>query len=273
LQNPPNALTGDLAISYLLTASNTKLRAHAGNSYRAPSLYERFGGGFNANPVTGVVIFTPYGDPRLSPDRYNSVDAGLDQYLFRSRVRLAATWFYNRVVSVTAFDSSGVIRPETDPYGRSLGYINGSGGISRGFELGIEARPTSKLVMNGSYTFTNAALDRDITVRDFWQVFQVPRHITSMVVTQQWTRRLDTTFDLFHYSSYFSSFFAVNRSRAFAFPGFTKSDLGGSLTLWDSDSRRLRLYGQVENLFHQRYCQNGWLAARASFRSGLALAF
>ena len=273
LQNPPNALTGDVAISYLLAASNTKLRVHAGNSYRAPSLYERFGGGFNANPVTGVVIFTPYGDPRLSPDRYNSVDAGVDQYLFRSRVRLAATWFYNRVVSVTAFDSSGVIRPETDPFGRSVGYINGSGGISRGFEFAIEARPTRKLIMNGAYTFTNAALDRDITVRDFWRVFQVPRHITSMVVTQQWTRRLDTTFDLFHYSSYFNSYFAVNRSRAFAFPGFTKADLGAGVTLWDGESKRLRLYGQVENLFNQRYYQNGWLAPGANFRSGLTLGF
>jgi len=273
LQNPPNALTGDVAISYLLAASNTKLRVHAGNSYRAPSLYERFGGGFNANPVTGVVIFTPYGDPRLSPDRYNSVDAGLDQYLFRSRVRLAATWFYNRVVSVTAFDSSGVIRPETDPYGRSLGYINGSGGISRGFELGIEARPTSKLVVNGGYTFTNAVLDRDITVRNFWRVFQVPRHITSIVVTQQWTRRLDTTFDLFHYSSYFNSYFAVNRPRAFAFPGFTKADLVGAFMLWGNDSRRLRLYGQVENLLNQRWYQNGWLAPQANFRTGLTLAF
>jgi iron complex outermembrane receptor protein len=273
LQDPPNALTGDLAIAYLVPTTNTKLRVHGGNSYRAPSLYERFGGGFSANPVTGIVGFTPYGDPRLSPDRYNSIDAGVDQYLFANRLRLAATWFYSRVVTVTAFDSSGFIRPETDPFGRSIGYINGSGGISRGFELGIEARPTGKLTVNGAYTYTNANLDRDITVQGFWRVFQVPRHVTSLVVTRIWTKRLATSFDLFHYGSYFNSYFAVNRSRAFEFPGFTKADVLGSYQVWSNDSKSVRLFAQVENLFNQRYYQNGWLAPMANFRSGLTLGF
>jgi len=273
LQSPPRALTGDLAISYLVPSSGTKLRVHAGNSYRAPSLYERFGGGFSANPVTGIVGFTPYGDPRLSPDRYNSVDAGVDQYLFQNRLRLAATWFYSRVVTVTAFDSSGVIRPETDPYGRSLGYMNGSGGISRGFELGVEARPASRLTVTGAYTFTNANLDRDITVQGFWQVFQVPRHLTSFVVMQRWTKRLDTNFEFFHSSGYFNPFFAGTRARAFEFPGFAKADLVGGYRLWDNESRSVRLYGHVENLFNQRYYQNGWLAPRGNFRAGLAFGF
>lgn len=273
LQNPPQALTGDVAIAYLIPSSNTKFRMHGGNSYRAPSLYERFGGGFNSNPITGIVGFTPYGDPRLSPDRYNTVDAGVDQYLFQTRLRLAATWFYNRVVSVTAFDSSGVIRPDTDPYGRSLGYINGSGGISRGFELGIEARPTSNLSLNGAYTYTNANLDRDISVRGFWQVFQVPRHVTSLVVIRRWSRRLDTSLDLFHYGSYFNSYFAVNRSRAFAFPGFMKADIVGNYLLWSNESKSVRFYAQVDNLLNQRYYQNGWLAPMANFRSGLTFAF
>jgi len=124
-----------------------------------------------------------------------------------------------------------------------------------------------------SFAARNAALDRDIAVRGFWRVFQVPRHVTSFVVTRQWTKRLTTTADLCHYSSYFNSYFAVNRSRAFAFPGFTKADLVGAFMLWGNDSRRLRLYGQVENLLNQRWYQNGWLAPRANFRTGLTLAF
>ncbi|HEX6719702.1 MAG TPA: TonB-dependent receptor, partial [Pyrinomonadaceae bacterium] len=36
------ALTGDGSVAYLLRQSNTKLRAHVGNSFRAPSLSERF---------------------------------------------------------------------------------------------------------------------------------------------------------------------------------------------------------------------------------------
>jgi len=45
-----------------LSQIGTKLRAHAGRGYRAPSLFERFGVGFD--PVFGYSV---YGDPRLNP--------------------------------------------------------------------------------------------------------------------------------------------------------------------------------------------------------------
>ena len=66
---PPTAYTGDGAMSYFIRSTGTKLRAHAGNSYRAPSGYERFGGdsGFY------------YGDPTLGPERALAGDAGIDR--------------------------------------------------------------------------------------------------------------------------------------------------------------------------------------------------
>ena len=42
LENPPTAYTFDGAVSYFFT-TDTKIRAHVGNGYRVPSLYERFG--------------------------------------------------------------------------------------------------------------------------------------------------------------------------------------------------------------------------------------
>ncbi|MEQ1646853.1 MAG: hypothetical protein ABL959_25585, partial [Pyrinomonadaceae bacterium] len=41
LNNPPNAYTFDGSASYFFRKSGTKLRAHVGNGYRVPSLYER----------------------------------------------------------------------------------------------------------------------------------------------------------------------------------------------------------------------------------------
>ena len=40
-----NSVTGDGSVSYFIRSSNTKLRAHVGNGFRAASLFERFGGG------------------------------------------------------------------------------------------------------------------------------------------------------------------------------------------------------------------------------------
>src|SRR5262249_35502759 len=105
LQSPPRALTGDVALSYFMDRTGTKFRAHAGNSYRAPALSERFGSGFSFNSTTAQVVFSPFGDPRLSPDRYNSFDTGVDQYFAGSRGRLSATFFYARTVQTILFDS------------------------------------------------------------------------------------------------------------------------------------------------------------------------
>jgi len=57
-KSPQNAYTGDAAVSYYIPSSGTKLRAHAGNGYRAPALYERVGASFFFGS------FSAYGDPR-----------------------------------------------------------------------------------------------------------------------------------------------------------------------------------------------------------------
>src|SRR5262249_26974352 len=68
IQAPPRAKTGDVAVAYFLNVAGTKLRAHAGNGYRSPSIFERFGSSFFDGS------FTPLGDPRLRPDRTVAVD-------------------------------------------------------------------------------------------------------------------------------------------------------------------------------------------------------
>lgn len=273
LNAPPKALTGDLSVSYLFSQTNTKFRAHTGNAYRAPSLYERFGGGFGAIPATGEISFTPYGDPRLSPDRYNNVDAGIDQYLLGNRIRASATWFYTRVVTVTGFDFSGGINPATDPFGRFIGYINGAGGISRGVELGIEAKPTRGTIVNFAYTHVKAGQDRDISVPGFFRPARVHEHVTSFVVSHDWTRRLNTTVDYFHMSGAYDFYFAVDRSRAFLNPGFQKTDLVASYLVWESERRSARVYGKVDNVFDQTYYHAGFLAPGATGLVGLQLQF
>src|SRR5262249_45039532 len=40
---PPRAKTGDISAAYFLARTATKLRAHTGNGYRSPSIFERFG--------------------------------------------------------------------------------------------------------------------------------------------------------------------------------------------------------------------------------------
>ena len=265
----PRPLTGDTSVAYTLAKTSTKLRAHVGNSYRAPGLYERFGAGFYNDPANPkLVVFTPYGDPRLAPDRYNSVDGGVDQYFFRNRIRLSGTFFYTRIVQVTEFLN---ILPVTDPYGRTSGYINGAGGISRGAEFSGEARPMAGMTITGSYTYTRAETDQDSTVPGYWQIFDVPRHSASLVIIKQWGKRLTTTFDMYKYSSSLNAYIGYNQ--AYLIPGWTKADFVGSYQFWTKESRAVRVYGKVDNLFNKTYYPEGYRASGVTALGGVGFSF
>jgi iron complex outermembrane receptor protein len=107
--SPTPAYTFDTSAAYTARETGTKFRAHIGRGYRAPSLFERFGAGFD--PVFGYSV---YGDPRLQPERSLGLDAGFEQTFFHNRVKASASYFYTWLSNVIAFNSSGAVNAATD---------------------------------------------------------------------------------------------------------------------------------------------------------------
>src|SRR5262249_31699868 len=164
---PPTAQTGDVSAAYTFRRSGTKIRSHAGRGYRAPSLYERFGTLFSGTS------YTLYGDPGLSPDRSSSIDGGIDQMLWTSRVQLSATYFYTRLNQVIIFDSSGVINQFTDPLGRNGGYRNTGGGLARGVGFRSDLAAPRSLELSAAYTYTDARQGTPL-VPGVWRAHETP---------------------------------------------------------------------------------------------------
>jgi vitamin B12 transporter len=262
--SPPTAYTGDGSIAYMLRSSGTKLRAHAGNGYRAPSLFERFGTFFSS--FFGYSVF---GDPRLRPDRSIAFDVGIDQTLYRNRLRASATYFYTELQKVIIFDFSGAIDPATDPFGRFGGYRNTSGGIARGVELSMTATPTRSLNLSTAYTYTNT-LQRTPQVPGTLRSLVIPNHQFSLVATQRFGSRFMINFDLSASSDYLGAIFdpVTFASRAYRFRGFAKADLGASYTLPLKESRSLRFFGYVDNLFDREYFESGFRTPGRTARAG-----
>ena len=268
-QSPPTAYTGDGSIAYMFRSTGTKLRAHVGNGYRAPSLFERFGTFFS-----GFFGYSVFGDPRLAPDRSIAVDAGVDQTFSKNRVRVSATYFYTRLRKVIIFDFSGLIDPATDPLGRFGGYMNTNGGIARGLELSLAATPTRDLSLTAAYTLTKS-LQRAPLVPGVLRSFVTPDHQFSLLVTQRFGRRVLVNFDLAASSDYLAPIFDSNTfaSRAYRFRGLAKADLGGSYTLPLGETRSLRFFGYVDNLFNREYFESGFRVPGRTGRAGASLSF
>jgi vitamin B12 transporter len=267
-QSPPTAYTGDGSIAYLFRSSGTKLRAHVGNGYRAPSLFERFGTFF------GSFGYSVFGDPRLRPDRSVAFDAGLDQALFRNRLRGSATYFYTRLQEVIVFDFSGAINPATDPFGRFGGYRNTNGGLARGVELSMIATPTRTLNISAGYTFTKS-LQRTPQVPGTLRSLGIPDHQFSLVATQRVGPRILLNFDLVTSSDYLAAILdrATFTSRAYRFRGLAKADAGISYSLPVNELRSLRFFAYVDNLFDREYFESGFRTPGRTGRAGAMFIF
>jgi vitamin B12 transporter len=259
VETPPTAYTGDAAVSYFFPDSNTKLRGHVGNSFRAPSGYERFGGGFGSY----------YGDPRLSPERSVAVDGGIDQKLFESKLTLSGTWFYTNLQQTILFANS---LPSGDPFGRFFGYANGGGGIARGVELGGHVSPTAKTNLGLSYTYVNSDSRTPTVGTDYFKVLDVSPHTFTVTATQWIGRRANVTFDMAAMSDYRMTFFNSGE-RLFVFDGPVKGDIVFHYDQPISDRQTAEFYVKVENMFNQRPYENGFIGPKAWAIAGIKLRY
>jgi hypothetical protein len=78
---------------------------------------------------------------------------------------------------------------------------------------------------------------------------------------------------MFHGSSHYSSLFGAGRSRAYLFNGFTNVGLMFNYRFWEGEKHSARVYTKIDNALNQTYYEQGWLAAKATFVSGIGYSF
>lgn len=248
LTTPADAYTGDVSIAYLFPGPGTKLRAHTGNAYRAPALYERFGTSFFGGS------FFAYGDPRLSPERAFSMDAGIDQYFLNSKLKLSGTYFYSKLQRVIAF---GTLLGR-DPFDRFSGYLNTAGGIARGVEFSGEAAVARHTRIRGSYTYTRAQEHTPLFADGLLYSVRVPKNMGTMMVTQSLTKRLDATLDMSILGESITPLFAGTGTRAFVSPGYQKADVALTYTIPVNDRVSVQAFTRIDNILNRRIYEDGF---------------
>ena len=264
--NAEKSLTGDGAIAYFIRATNTKLRAHVGNGFRAASLFERFGAG----TFSGLGL-QRFGDPTLRAEQSIGVDGGVDQRLARDKVLIGVTYFYTRLQRVIDFQSFFVVDPLG--LGRFSGYVNRPGGISRGVESFVEATPWRGMGLRASYTYTNS--DRVVPFRGLQPQYVIPSHIFGVTLHQRY-RSFAFNFDLNRTGSHLAPVFENDfpfRTAELTFDGYTKVDLFGSYERRLSEGATMLLFVGADNILNQRYYENGFLAPGIVGRGGVKFKF
>jgi iron complex outermembrane receptor protein len=262
LAQPPTAHTADGSLAYFIPATGTLLRSHVGTGYRAPSLFERLGSGYDSE--FGYAV---YGDPRLGPESSLGIDAGVEQTTWRGRLRLSATWFRTRLDDAILFDFSGVINPATDPFGRFGGYRSAGRGLSSGLELTAALRPRASASVKGAYTFVDA--DAPTGVADAPRALSVPRHQFSLVAMAGIDRDVTASVQLLAMSEVL---YRIG-SRVLRFDGPVRADAQIGYRPRLGARRPLRVFVRVENALDRTYFENGFRTPERTFTAGASLAF
>ncbi len=275
LSNPPNAYTFDGAASYFFERSKTKIRAHAGNGYRVPSLYERFGT-FYANYLTPNQ-FIPIGAPNLKPERSIAFDGGVEQNAFDNRAKFSAVYFYTKLLNTIGYGTL----PQPDPFGRDNfasggGYINTKGGIARGAEFSASVKAAKSTDVFASYTFTNSDQRApQVSGNANIETLGIPKNQFTLTATQRFARAW-VNLDFLASDSYLAPIFSNQNfsSYVYRFKGNRKADLTGGYTFpLNQEKLNLRVYGTIENLFNYDYYENGFQTFRRTARIGVNFGF
>ncbi len=270
IASPSSAFIADGSVAYYFKRSGTKIRAHVGNGYRVPSLYERFGSYFFFG------AFFPLGNPQLKPEKSIAFDGGVDQFLANDKIKLTATYFYAEIENEISY-------LPTDNLG-APSYYNFDKHFSRGLEFSGTFRPTRTTDIFTSYTFTNGDVRNfrrqtpmppyNIVSRD-QKVFSVPDHQFTLSATQRY-KRFWVNFDLLATSTYLAPIFSNSTfsTYVYRFKGNRRGDLTAGYTFpIKNEKMSLRLFGTIENVFNHEYYENGFRTAKANARAGLNFSF
>ena len=240
--------------------SVTRLRFAYGEGIKDPRLEESFG----LHSVFGVVTL-PNKD--LKAEQNRSLEGGIVQELFGGRASVSAIYFNNLFRNQIAF--------KFDPVTFESQYVNINSSLAHGAEFEFHSRPTQRLSVDASYTYTStqilrAPLTFDPLLAAGHPFLRRPRHagtITTNYFARRWGgnvstvligRRPDSDFGLL-------SSLGLNETVDHV-AGYGRVDAGS----WYALSSRVTAYLNIENLLNHRYQEvAGYPALKANFRAGL----
>jgi vitamin B12 transporter len=121
------------SIAYNITEWGTRIRGGAGSGFRAPTFNDLFFPGFS--------------DPNLQPETSFSYDFGIDQRLWKDRIRLGLTYFHIDFKNLIGFEFIA-----TPPFVKG---VNIGEARSKGIEFVSEVDVLDNLAVALNYTFTD----------------------------------------------------------------------------------------------------------------------
>ena len=238
------ALTGRASFAVLFPETGTKVRGAWGEGFRAPTINDLF--------------FPGFGNPQLQPESSVGYELGVDQRLFKDRLRFGATYFrtdFKELIQIIQIPGTFIFQP-----------VNVGKAKTEGVEVYVEGDPFDWLTLYANYTYTHA---EDLAVHD--PLRRVPRNKWATGATFTWDK-----LRLFAEAIVVSEQFETkNAPRSFN-PGYHRVDFGGAYQIWGrlGIMEKAELIARFNNITDEKYTEVfGFPAPRFNCLIGLRVAF
>ena len=213
------------SLAYLVKEWGTRLHGSAGSGFRAPTFNDLFFPGFS--------------NPTLQPEKSFSWDVGVDQSLWKKRVRVGVTYFHNEFTNQIFCCLPLPVFPfaTTANIGRSR---------SAGIEFVSEVVLLDNLVATVNYTYTDS--ENLLTGRP---LPREPRHRWNGSLTWEPIPRLSLFTEVHAVTSQFEALGEVYNS------GHTRIDVGGTWRILERHGvlKALDLTARIDNILDERYAE------------------
>ncbi|MGD8535271.1 MAG: TonB-dependent receptor [Candidatus Aminicenantes bacterium] len=211
-----------LAPAYLIKGTQTKLRATLGTAFKSPSLYQLYA------PAT---FMGPIGNESLKPERSTGWDIGIEQYFLEGQILLSAAYFKNDYTNLIQFDFL-------------QGYTNVGNAESKGIELFIQVHSRSGLILNVSYTRTEAKdLDADSPL------LRRPKDKFSASILYPFLKKGNIHLSLIHCGEREDQDFSTWPAARVTLPDYT---LLNSVISYDL-TQQIQIFLRMDNILNEKY--------------------
>lgn len=252
----PRASLSILAVRGGEFFSGTRLRFAYGEGIKEPSFDESFG--------IGSFFIIP--NPKLRPEQSRTLEAALVQNFLGDRYSISLGYYNNRFRNQIAFTSDAAT---------FIGqFVNLNRSLAHGAEFEFHGRPTSRLAIDTSYTYTSSQILQsplafDPLLRAGAPLLRRPKHAGSATLNytaHRWGANLSAVGIGRRTDSDFLGLVPHVDHAA----GYVRADASG----WYELQPHVTAFLAIENLLNKRYEEAaGYPALKANFRAGLRFRF
>ena len=165
-----NNLTYSFNPSYLIK-QKVKVFANVSTGFRAPTLYEMFGG-------DGYTI----ANPGLQPEKSFNIEGGVEAWLIKKTLSVSGT-YYDRYLN----DAIVYI---TNPVTYLGQYVNRDKQHNQGIEVEVNYIPIKDVTLKASYTYTYEQVTQNIGGKDstYFNLINIPKNMVNLYAGYQITK-------------------------------------------------------------------------------------